>query len=62
MVDFEQELTDHGGGRIISEIHETYSVEATGELAFSGDRRIELTIRDGSRQVRDATRRLSQST
>ena len=46
-VEFEQELTDLGGGRIVSEIHETYSVEATGEPAFAGDRRIELTIRDG---------------
>jgi len=46
-VEFDQQLTDLGGGRFVSEVHETYRSQRTGELAFSSDRRIELTLRDG---------------
>src|SRR5262245_13889427 len=46
-VDFEQELTDLGGGRIVSDIHATYRDESSGAIAYRGNHRIELTIRDG---------------
>ena len=39
---------DHGNGRIVSDVHETYRLKETGELAYERDRRIELTIRDRS--------------
>ncbi|HEY1365462.1 MAG TPA: hypothetical protein VGF23_00025 [Gaiellaceae bacterium] len=45
-LEFEQELTDLGDGRIVSAVHETYRMKGTGEFAFARDRRIELTIRD----------------
>ena len=45
--EFDQQLSDLGGGRFVSEVHETYRSQRTGELAFSSDRRIELTLRDG---------------
>jgi ketosteroid isomerase-like protein len=41
-------LEDRGNGRIISDVHETYRLKETGELAYERDRRIELTIRDRS--------------
>ena len=43
----EPELTDLGGGRIVSDVHETYRVKETGDYAYACDRRIDLTIRDG---------------
>ena len=43
----EPELTDHGGGRIVSDIHEVYRVKGSGDFAYARDRRIDLTIRDG---------------
>ena len=43
----EPELTDLGGGRIVSDVHETYRVKDTGDYAYACDRRIDLTIRDG---------------
>jgi ketosteroid isomerase-like protein len=43
----EPELTDLGEGRIVADVHETYRMSGTGELAYARDRRIELTIRDG---------------
>lgn len=47
-VDFDEpRITDLGGGRIVSEVHETYRVSETGDYAYARDRRIELTIRDG---------------
>ena len=46
-VEFDQELADLGGGRFVSDIHETYRSERSGEVLFASDRRIELTIRDG---------------
>jgi ketosteroid isomerase-like protein len=45
-LEFEQELTDLGDGRIRSAVRETYRMKGTGEFAFVRDRRIELTIRD----------------
>ena len=48
-VDFaEPELTDLGGGRVLSDVHEIYSMKGRGDFAYSRDRRIELTIRDGT--------------
>jgi hypothetical protein len=29
-------------------VHETYRVKGSGDFAFARDRRVELTIRDGS--------------
>jgi hypothetical protein len=43
----EPRIADLGGGRIVSEVHETYRVSETGDYAYARDRRIELTIRDG---------------
>jgi len=43
----EPELTDHGDGRIVSEVHETYRLKESGEFGYARDRRIDLTIRDG---------------
>jgi ketosteroid isomerase-like protein len=42
----EPELTDLGGGRIASGVHETYRVKGTGDFAYARERRIDLTIRD----------------
>jgi hypothetical protein len=46
-VEFDQQLTDLGGGRFVSDVHETYRSQRSGEVAFASDRRIELTIRGG---------------
>jgi len=46
-VEFDQQLYDLGGGRFVSEIHEAYRSQQTGQLAFSSERRIELTVREG---------------
>ena len=47
-IEFEDEgLTDLGDGRIVSHIHETYSMKGSGAFAYARDRQIELTIRDG---------------
>jgi hypothetical protein len=43
----EPELSDLGGGHVVSDIHEVYRMKGTGEFAYACDRRIELTIRDG---------------
>jgi ketosteroid isomerase-like protein len=43
----EPELTDHGNGRIETEVHEIYRIKATGEFAYARDHRIELRVRDG---------------
>jgi ketosteroid isomerase-like protein len=43
----EPEITDVGGGRFVSDVHETYRVKETGEFAYARDRRIELTVREG---------------
>ena len=43
----ELELSDLGGGRIVSEAREVYRVRETGEEAYTRRRRIEVTIRDG---------------
>src|SRR5215470_3550203 len=43
----EPELTDCGDGRIVSDVHETYRLKGTGELGYTRDRRIDLTIRAG---------------
>jgi hypothetical protein len=42
----EPELTDHGDGRIVSYVQETYRMGGTGEFAYLRGRRVELTIRD----------------
>jgi hypothetical protein len=41
------QMTDLGGGRIATKVHELYRARATGEVAQSRDREIELTIREG---------------
>jgi ketosteroid isomerase-like protein len=47
-IDFEEpELTDHGGGRIVSDVRQTYRIRGTGDFAYARARRIDLTIRDG---------------
>jgi hypothetical protein len=43
----EPDLTDLGDGRILSDVHEVYRMKGTGEFAYTRDRRIELTIREG---------------
>lgn len=45
-IDFEEELTDLGGGRVVSDVHETYRMKATGDFAYARDHRVVLTIRD----------------
>jgi hypothetical protein len=48
-VDFEEpELTDLGGGRVLTDVHEIYRMKEKGDFAYSRDRRIELTIREGA--------------
>jgi hypothetical protein len=42
----EPEISDLGGGRIVSNVHEIYRMKGTGDFAYARDRRIELTIRD----------------
>ena len=42
----ELEVTDLGGGRVTSDVRETYRMRETGDLAYTRTRRIELTIRD----------------
>jgi ketosteroid isomerase-like protein len=43
----EPDLTDLGGGRVVSDVHEIYRLRGTDECAYERDRRIDLTIRDG---------------
>jgi ketosteroid isomerase-like protein len=43
----EPDLTHVGDGRVVCDVHETYRVKATGDYAYSRERRIDLTIRDG---------------
>ena len=43
----EPNLSDLGGGHVVSDVHEVYRVKGTGEFAYARDRRIDLTIRDG---------------
>ena len=45
-MDFEEALTDLGGGRVASDVHETYRMKATGEFAYARDHRVVLMIRD----------------
>ncbi len=46
-VEFDQELADLGGGRFVSDVHEAYRSQPSGEVAFASERGIELTVRDG---------------
>ncbi len=47
-IEFEETgVTDLGEGRVVSDVHEIYSVKENGEFAYARDRRIELTIREG---------------
>jgi ketosteroid isomerase-like protein len=47
-VDFEdQELTDVGDGRIVSNVRQVYRMKRTGDFAYVRERQIELTIHDG---------------
>jgi ketosteroid isomerase-like protein len=43
----EPDLDDLGEGRIVTAVHETYTVRGSGDFAYARDRRIDLTIRDG---------------
>jgi hypothetical protein len=46
-LDFEvTQMSDLGGGRIVTDVHELYRIKGTGEVAHTRDRQIELTIRD----------------
>ena len=42
-----KQMTDLGGGRIVTDVHERYRARATGEVAHTRDRQVTLTIRDG---------------
>ena len=47
-IEFEETgVTDLGEGRVVSDVHEIYSVKDSGEFAYARDRRVELTIREG---------------
>lgn len=47
-IDFEgPQLSDLGSGRIATDVREIYTKKTTGELAYTRERRIELTVRDG---------------
>jgi ketosteroid isomerase-like protein len=46
-VDLEETTTDLGGGRTVSNVHEVYRVKTTGDVAYSRDHRIDVTIREG---------------
>lgn len=46
-LDVEEHTTDLGGGRTVSEVHEVYREQATGDVAYARDHRIELTVREG---------------
>ncbi len=47
-IEFEETgLTDLGGGRVASDVREIYSMREDGAFAYTRDRRIELTIREG---------------
>src|SRR5262245_63812572 len=47
-VDFEiEEQSDLGDGKIVTDFQEIYRLKQTGEFAYSRERRIVLTIRDG---------------
>jgi hypothetical protein len=39
-------MSDLGGGRIVTDVHELYRLKSTGEVAHTRDRQIELTIQD----------------
>jgi hypothetical protein len=39
-------MNDLGDGRIVTDVHERYRTKATGDVAHTRDRQIELTIRD----------------
>jgi hypothetical protein len=43
----EEEITDLGDGRIVSDVHETCRMKGSGDFAYARNRRIELTIREG---------------
>jgi ketosteroid isomerase-like protein len=42
-----QSVTDLGGGKIAADFQELYRTKQTGELAYTRDRQIVLTIREG---------------
>ena len=42
----EPKLADLGGGRIVTDVHETYRMKSTGDVAYARERRIELTVRE----------------
>jgi hypothetical protein len=47
-LDFEvTQMSDLGGGRVVTDVHELYRAKGMGEVAHTRDRRIDLTIRDG---------------
>jgi ketosteroid isomerase-like protein len=41
------QMTDLGGGRIVTDVHETFRVKGSGDFAYARERQIDLTIRDG---------------
>lgn len=51
-VEFERgDLRELDDGRLVVDVHETYRMATTGELAYERERRIQLTVRE-SRIVR----------
>ena len=43
----QERLKDLGKGRIATDFREVYTTKNTGEPAYTRERRIELTVRDG---------------
>ena len=41
------ELVELGEGRVAMDVHQVYTLKATGEFAYRRLRRVELTVRDG---------------
>ena len=38
---------DHGDGRLVCDVHETYRLKDTGETGYERNRQVELRIEDG---------------
>jgi hypothetical protein len=41
------EIQDLGNGRLVLDVQQTYRMKTTGDLAYTHNRRIEITVRDG---------------
>lgn len=50
MFDYEfvnDDWTDHGNGRLVCRVHETYRLKKTGEVGYERDRHVELQVHNG---------------